>query len=133
MGNGKCAHMLKDGDCKVVESNPAANGGNPGRPEGDIIIEKSVGMGGANKFLDVWNIQYGLDQVAPIDGGPLPQLVIDGKCGPKTIKGIQDFQRKHFGWSGCDGRIDPGKQTIQKLNETRNRDIFPSIPLNLKT
>lgn len=133
MGNGTCAHMLSDGGCKIEPSNPSLSGGNPGRPEGDIVIEKSVGQGGANKFVDVWNIQYGLDQVAPIDGGPNPSLVIDGKCGPKTIKAIQDFQRKHFGWQGCDGRIDPGKQTIKKLNEKRNRNVFPSIPLNLKT
>lgn len=126
--------MLDDGGCKIVEDNRQSNQQfDPKRPEGDIVIAKAVGQGGANVYDDVFNIQYGLDQVAPIDGGPSPQLVIDGKCGPKTIGAIRDFQKKHFGWAGCDGRIDPGKQTLAKLNEKRNRNVFPTIPLSLKT
>jgi peptidoglycan hydrolase-like protein with peptidoglycan-binding domain len=130
----ECAHMLDDGDCRVaVDTRPLNNQLAPVRPEGDIVITKPVGVGGTNVYDDVFNIQYGLDQVAPIDGGPSPQLVIDGKCGPKTIGAIREFQKKHFGWAGCDGRIDPGKQTLAKLNEKRNRNVFPTIPLNLKT
>ena len=126
--------MLDDGGCKVEPDRRSSNNQfDPRRPEGDIVITKSVGMGGSNVFDDVFNIQYGLDQVAPIDGGPSPQLVIDGKCGPKTIGAIREFQKKHFGFAGCDGRIDPGKQTLAKLNELRNRNVFPTIPLSLKT
>lgn len=126
--------MLDDGDCTVKPDTRSSNNQfDPRRPEGDIVIAKSVGAGGTNIFDDVFNIQYGLDQVAPIDGGPSPQLVIDGKCGPKTIAAIREFQKKHFGWAGCDGRIDPGKQTLAKLNEKRNRNVFPTIPLSLKT
>lgn len=126
--------MLDDGDCKVLPDNRQANQQrDPKRPEGDIVISKSVGQGGVNIYDDVYNIQYGLDQVAPIDGGPSPQLVIDGKCGPKTIAAIRHFQQKHFGWAGCDGRIDPDQQTIKKLNEKRNRNVYPTIPLSLGT
>ncbi len=131
---GDCAHMLDDGGCKVVPDTSSPNNQfDPRRPEGDIVIKKAVGVGGLNIFDDVFNIQYGLDQVAPIDGGPSPQLVVDGKCGPKTIGAIREFQKKHFGWAGCDGRIDPGKQTLAKLNEKRNRNVFPTIPLSLNT
>ena len=126
--------MLDDGDCKVKPDNRSPNNQfDPRRPEGDIVITKAVGVGGSNIYDDVFNIQYGLDQVAPIDGGPSPQLVIDGKCGPKTIGAIREFQKKHFGYAGCDGRIDPGKQTLAKLNELRNRNVFPTIPLSLNT
>jgi hypothetical protein len=130
---GQCAYMLSDGNCKIGPDKSTNGAVDPRRPEGDITITASVGQGGVNKFDDVWNIQYGLDQTAPIDGGPNPQLKIDGKCGPKTIQAIRDFQKKHFGWSGCDGRIDPAGQTLRKLNEVRNRFVFPSLPLSLKT
>lgn len=129
-----CAHMLDDGGCAIKpDTRPTNQQFDPRRPEGDIVILKPVGVGGANLYDDVFNIQYGLDQVAPIDGGPSPQLVIDGKCGPKTIGAIREFQKKHFGYAGCDGRIDPGKQTLKRLNELRNRNVFPTIPLSLKT
>lgn len=132
--SGQCAHMLDDGECKIAAAKPSGGGVvDPRRPEGDIVIAKSVGQGGVNQQADVFNIQYGLDQVPPIDGGPTPPLKIDGLCGPKTIGAIRAFQQKHFGWAGCDGRIDPGKQTIAKLNEKRQRWIMPSLPLSLTT
>jgi hypothetical protein len=133
MGIGDCALMQDNGDCKVEPAKNSSSAFDPRRPEGDIVISKSVGMGGVNVFEDVFNIQYGLDQVAPIDGGPSPQLVIDGKCGPKTIGAIREFQKKHFGWAGTDSRVDPGKQTLSKINEKRNRNVFPTIPLSLTT
>jgi hypothetical protein len=71
--------------------------------------------------------------VPPIDGGPSPQLKIDGICGPKTIKAIRDFQMKQFGWSGADGRVDPGKQTIERLNKKRIKEITPHLPPSLAT
>lgn len=92
--SGQCAHMLDDGECKIAAAKP--NGGgvvDPRRPEGDIVIAKSVGQGGVNQQSDVFNIQYGLDQVPPIDGGPTPPLKIDGLCGPKTIGAIRAFQQ----------------------------------------
>ena len=133
---GTCAHMLDDGECKIAPAKTSGNGNGGGdarRIEGDVAISASVGQGGKNQPDDVSAIQYCLDQVPPIDGGPNPPLKIDGLCGPKTIKAIRDFQLKHFGWSGCDGRIDPGKQTIKKLNEKRQRWIQPYLPLSMGT
>jgi hypothetical protein len=51
---------------------------------------------------------------------------VDGKCGTKTKKAIQLFQLHHFGWSGADGRVDPGQQTLAKLNEF---DPDPALPI----
>lgn len=132
---GPCAHMLPDGECTFAPAKTSSGGGviDPRRPEGDITITASVGQGGVNKQDDVFNIQYGLDQVPPIDGGPAPPLKIDGLCGPKTIGAIRAFQQKHFGWSGCDGRIDPGKQTITMLNVKRQRWIQPYLPPSMAT
>lgn len=128
---GMCVHMLADGDCKIAPAKTYTGIVDPRRVEGDVAISASVGEGGANKKDDVSAIQYCLDQVPPIDGGPGTPLKIDGLCGPKTLKAIRDFQQKHFGWAGCDGRIDPGKQTIKKLNEKRQRWIQPYLPLSL--
>lgn len=81
-------------------------------------IRASVGaMGGVNLIEDVRTVQELLNGVPPGQGGPAPPLVVDGVCGPKTINAIQKFQLHHFGWSGADGRVDPGGPTIQKLNE----------------
>lgn len=122
--------MLEDGECKIAPAKTYTSGADPRRVEGDVVITASVGRGGANKPDDVSAIQYCLDQVPPVDGGPNPPLKIDGVCGPKTTAAIQNFQLKHFGWPGADGRIDPGKQTIQKLNEKRQRWIQPHLPLS---
>src|SRR4030095_13457317 len=120
-----------DGDCKVGPAEASNSRAGFKRPDpGPISITKSVGVGASNVGQDVVNIQHALDTIAPIDGGPSTQLVIDGKCGPKTNKAIRDFQLKHFGFPGADERIDPGKRTIQRINELKNDDIFPDMPLS---
>lgn len=81
-------------------------------------ISASVGrMGGVNRRPDVETVQELLNRVPPGRGGPAPPLDVDGLCGPLTIRAIQEFQLHHFGWSGADGRVDPGRRTIRKLNE----------------
>ena len=125
--------MLKDGDCLVAPAKSYSGGGDARRIEGDVAISASVGRGGANKPNDVSAIQYCLDQVLPIDGGPQTPLKIDGICGPKTTAAIQNFQLKQFGWPGADGRIDPDKQTIKRLNEKRQRWIQPHLPPSMQT
>ena len=80
-------------------------------------ISASVGLKGVNRKDDVEKIQKLLNKIPKKDGGPDPKLKVDGKAGPKTNGAIQAFQLKHFGWSGADGRVDPGKQTLAKLNE----------------
>lgn len=86
-----------------------------------ISISASVGIHGGNFSSDVVKIQDALNQVPPEKGGAAPELEIDGVCGPKTKSAIQAFQLKHFGWKGSDGLIEPGKQTLAKLNEILGR------------
>lgn len=81
-------------------------------------ITASVGrMGGVNRPQDVRTVQELLNKVPAASGGPTPLLAVDGLCGPKTTNAIQRFQVQHFGWSGADGRVDPGGRTLRKLNE----------------
>jgi len=81
-------------------------------------ISASVGrMGGRNLPDDVRTVQELLNEVPATAGGPAPPLVPDSICGPKTIGAIQAFQLHHFGFSGADGRVDPGGRTLAKLNE----------------
>ncbi len=92
-------------------------------------ISASVGLKGANKKEDVLTIQNLLNKVPPSQGGPDPLLVLDGICGPKTRKAIQRFQLHHFGWCGTDSRVDPGHQTLAKLNEFDPDPLPPPPPL----
>jgi hypothetical protein len=85
----------------------------------------SVGIKGDNLFDDTVTVQELLNGVSPKQGGPAPALEVDGKCGQKTRKAIQLFQLHHFGWSGADGRVDPGHRTIAKLNELNPEPELP--------
>lgn len=85
-------------------------------------ISGTVGRSAANRHDDVVTVQELLNQVPTDEGGPEPQLKVDGLCGPKTKEAIQKFQLHHFGWKGADGRVDPGGQTLAKLNEYDERN-----------
>lgn len=93
-----------------------------------ISIDLPVGSGFKAKNLDkdVRTIQSSLNQIKPLHGGPAVPLVVDGKCGPKTNKAIHDFQFKQFGIKGADGLIEPGKQTINRINQL----LFSNLPIN---
>lgn len=79
-------------------------------------INGAVGRGGRNfPDRDVLTVQYLLNCVPARNGGPQPELVMDGICGPKTIKAIEEFQRKNLGFA--DGRVDPGGKTLQALQQ----------------
>lgn len=82
-----------------------------------IEISAPVGRFGHNLPNDTVTVQDALNRVPPGQGRATPPLDVEGSCGPKTIKAIQEFQLKHFGWGGADGLVEPGKQTIAKLNE----------------
>ena len=70
MGNGNCAFMQDNGDCKVGPAkSPTGVPVDLRRPKGSITITSGVGAGGLNLPDDVFKIQYALDTVAPIDGG----------------------------------------------------------------
>lgn len=91
-----------------------------------IQINAPVGIGGANMSQDVITIQKALNGVFSADGGASPPLVVDGFCGQKTKNAIQQFQLKQFGWSGADGKINPGGQTIRRLNEVLGNEPAPN-------
>jgi peptidoglycan hydrolase-like protein with peptidoglycan-binding domain len=99
-----------DDVCRPLES------GN-GYSSGNITITAPVGIKGVNRIADVRTIQKALNDVPINQGRAMPPLVMDGICGNKTKDAIQKFQVKHFGWKFADGRVDPLKRTIAKLNQ----------------
>lgn len=82
-----------------------------------IQISAPVGNVSPNRAEDVQTIQDALNRTRPEDGGPRIPLKVDGLCGPRTKDVIQNFQVKQFGWKYADMKIEPGKQTIARLNE----------------
>ena len=85
-------------------------------------ISGSVGRAGRNfPPADVMTVQYLLNCVPASQGGPSPELVVDGAVGPKTIAAIEKFQRAIGGT--CDGRVDPGGGTLRALHA---RDPYPT-------
>ena len=82
-------------------SKPAA-GASGGEASSPSSLGGSVGRGGQNSPNDVKGIQRALG------------INDDGKCGPATIKAIEDFQRT-LGQAKPDGRIDPGGPTSRAL------------------
>lgn len=75
----------------------------------------SVGRGGQNNPSDVKGIQRALG------------ISDDGKCGPATIKAIENFQRS-LGQAKPDGRIDPGGPTSRALAGGAGSAPAPSLP-----
>lgn len=90
-------------------------------------IKASVGNGGHNADSDVTEVQLLLNAAPVSEGGANPVLDIDGWCGKGTIAAIHAFQKRQLGWS--DGRVDPGKGTIRKLNELASSPGARPVPL----
>jgi hypothetical protein len=78
-------------------------------------VGKNCGPGG-NQPADTKTIQTLLNKVPAAAGGPSPLLAVDGICGPKTIAAINQFQIKQFGWKVADSTVEPGRQTLARLN-----------------
>jgi peptidoglycan hydrolase-like protein with peptidoglycan-binding domain len=93
----------------------------PASAAGPIAISQPVGQGPLARNLpdDVKTIQEGLNQVTVegVVGGPMPFLTVDGIKGPKTQAAIINFQRFQVTEIHADGLVEPGKQTILRLNE----------------
>lgn len=108
-----------DGICEqcITLESPEDAGEQPPTEDGEIHISAPVGIHGTNFSSDVRKIQDALNHVPTDKGGASPELKLDSKCGQKTENAIQNFQLKHFGWKSADGLIEPGKQTLAKLNE----------------
>lgn len=108
---------------------------------GPIAISKPVGQGPLARNLsdDVKTIQDALNQVTVKGepGGPMPFLVVDGIKGPKTQAAILKFQKIQVKAIRADGTVEPGKQTILRLNEIvapvskfdLNAKLATSLPL----
>jgi len=78
-------------------------------------ISKAVGNLAPNLNHDVITIQRLLNDCIRNLVPCLP-LDEDGDCGPITIGVIKSFQRRIMQMKKPDGRVDPGKGTIKKLN-----------------
>lgn len=93
----------------------------------DKSIKSSVGQGGVNQNADVLTIQKLLNKVQVQWGGPQPLLAEDGFIGPKTIAAIRRFQEVQFkGVFQPDGKVDPGRMTLQRLNHIANSNERPT-------
>jgi peptidoglycan hydrolase-like protein with peptidoglycan-binding domain len=90
-----------------------------------IEILASVGKNGVNRQDDVQEIQQALNKVKPDEGGPTAKLVEDGLSGPKTVAAITAFQQQHG--LTADGRVDPGGQTLAKINAVIGASVSASI------
>jgi hypothetical protein len=111
-------------------------------PETDqvISIAQPVGLGPKAKNLpaDVLTIQRALNRIPPDRGGPKTPLPETGKLtnqqSDPTIAAIQQFQIQQFGWSGADGRVDPGQQTIARINQIlfSNQSVDPAAHAEIK-
>lgn len=73
-----------------------------------------AGTSGANTSEDVRMIQQLLNKhIGKMK--PLSPLVEDGKIGPRTIRAIEEFQRRVVGMALPDGRVDPNGVTLKAL------------------
>ncbi len=104
-----------DCESRCLRSDLAVDGS---RGVATATISASVGVGGVNRAADVRTVQQLLNEVTPPRGGPVPLLVEDGLCGPKTNAAIRNFQTKQK-LPTIDGRADPDGPTMQALNSER--------------
>jgi len=84
-------------------------------PAPAVVIRGSVGQNGRNDPGDSRAIQSALNRIDAVDGGPDPELKVDGLPWSKTIAAIRKFQMAQK--LPQDGRVDPGGPTLRRLNE----------------
>jgi hypothetical protein len=87
----------------------------PGGGQTQVVISDSVGRNATNKKEDVRIIQELLNSVPDDEGGPTPDLTVDGLIGNNTIRAIERFQQA----SGLsvDGKIGTQGETLAALSE----------------
>jgi hypothetical protein len=83
----------------------------------------STGRQAINDPNDVKAIQDSLNDIRPDDGGPDTPLSVTGRMDDATLRAINQFQLKQFGWH--DNVIDPRAKTLRKLNEIRGTPLSP--------
>ena len=87
-------------------------------------LSGSVGRTARNLVEDVRLVQYLLNCVPLTSGGPTRELLVDGVCGPRTVRAIFRFRRALRGPTGA--RINPNQQVFRALLA---HDPYPSRPL----
>lgn len=86
-------------------------------------IGLAVGKNAVNRRNDVELVQRllnrALDNFPKFKSTEIKKLAVDGICGALTLSAIEKFQQTVLGWNGSavDGRIEPNKQTWEKLNQ----------------
>jgi hypothetical protein len=78
-------------------------------------ISKTVGKGGKNEPADVKVVQELLNKFTKI--GEYSKVDVSGQVDDKTLAAIAAFQEKVVGMRRADKLVEPGKNTIKKLNE----------------
>jgi hypothetical protein len=89
---------------------------------GDVQIFASVGRNAANRHDDVVTVQGLINARLPTLPRP---LAVDGTCGPRMIRAIEDVQRLYLHLDRPDGRVDPHGATLLVLT---GRSSAPSKP-----
>lgn len=117
-----CLVMEESGFCSKTGDVPSITS----TDQAAVTISASVGLKGANAPADVRKIQDALNRIPASRGGAQPPLAVSGVSDERTWKAIHAFQLKHFGWSGADGRVDPGRQTIERINQL----LFSNPPMD---
>lgn len=85
-------------------------------------LDKSVGLNGSNKPLDVLVVQRLLNACRIKYSGKMA-VVADGLCGRKTCEQIKLFQKEVLKFSHPDGLIQPNKNTHQRLLSCIDADL----------
>ena len=82
-----------------------------------MCIKQSVGLGGANKKVDVKIIQAAINLSQSSSFALKEKLIVDGAIGKKTISAIEHYQSFVVDMNKPDGRVDPGGNTIKSLKK----------------
>jgi flagellum-specific peptidoglycan hydrolase FlgJ len=89
-----------------------------------LPTDPSATAAGINARADVKLVQQLLNR-AFHDVPTFHSLSEDGRCGPRTIAAISDFQRRYLPSVKADGRVDPHGKTIAVLTEKAGKP-FPA-------
>ncbi len=79
-----------------------------------VHLSASVGNEAANHYPDVLAAQHLLNEHLLT---PFSPLTVDGRCGPRTIAVITEWQRRVLALPRPDGRMDPHGPTLRTLND----------------
>lgn len=90
-----------------------------GPKKGKGLLVSSVGYQRPNDRDDVETVQRLLNANIDLNGFQLSDgpLTPNGKCCPRTLAAIMEFQRSVVGVAEPDGKVDPDRQTIARLCE----------------